>query len=291
MAEGPPPVNVALVEYLQMLLGLDPTGILKLNSGKRIGAIWLESGRVVHAEFDGKSGQEGCHAMLALSTCTVNWKRLPEIDHKTCDISVSELLMNFLMKSSTEEAASAGVEQLTAFDRENDRIEAQEQGICLSRDVMAFHVMTGSLEGTIFELDVKRILVGSRQDCDMRIKDPTISRYHSEIVVINGKVIIRDLGSKNGTDVNGELISVDTVLNSGDRFRLGQCIIRMQIRQRGITPQPHPQSEAEATQPITLPNGLKVDPSRIRRTEPIRWFVAKEKEQETQTDLEQSSEA
>jgi len=49
--------------------------------------------------------------------------------------------------------------------------------------------------------------IGRDDDCEMNIDDPKISRRHARVVAQHGKWYVEDLGSSNGTSVNGELVS------------------------------------------------------------------------------------
>lgn len=66
---------------------------------------------------------------------------------------------------------------------------------------------------------------GRDESADICIKDPQVSKVHGEFMVVQGKLTIRDLGSRNGTAVNGVRINDETVLNVGDKIHLGSSLI------------------------------------------------------------------
>lgn len=49
----------------------------------------------------------------------------------------------------------------------------------------------------------KRLLIGRRSRCDITLRFPNVSSHHCELELVNGYWSIRDLGSRNGTKVNG----------------------------------------------------------------------------------------
>src|SRR5690348_13671587 len=59
------------------------------------------------------------------------------------------------------------------------------------------------------------LLVGRASSSDIPLFDPTISRRHAELACATGGVTVRDLGSSNGTFVNGERVETSPVL-TGD---------------------------------------------------------------------------
>ncbi len=75
-----------------------------------------------------------------------------------------------------------------------------------------------------WNLEPGRYLVGRKSECDFSIPDSTVSRRHAEIVVSNDETCrIQDLGSHNGTVVNGNRISDETSLKEGDKIIFGQA--------------------------------------------------------------------
>jgi adenylate cyclase len=71
-----------------------------------------------------------------------------------------------------------------------------------------------------------RVILGRGPTCDCPVPDPTISRQHAELAVIGDEVEVTDLGSSNGTQVNGKKISrararaLDTIIFGRATFRL-----------------------------------------------------------------------
>ena len=75
-----------------------------------------------------------------------------------------------------------------------------------------------SLEGT-------QISIGRSPECAIPIRDRYLSRKHAELIATNGIWLLRDLGSVNGTYLNGARVERDVPLKPGDRIRLGDTEI------------------------------------------------------------------
>lgn len=75
--------------------------------------------------------------------------------------------------------------------------------------------------------------VGRGSDVDIRIDLFEVSRSHARIVVEGSTATIEDLGSKNGTFVNGRRISGPTRLAEGDEVRLGSAAARFRFGRAG----------------------------------------------------------
>ncbi|MHC4857105.1 MAG: FHA domain-containing protein [Planctomycetota bacterium] len=84
--------------------------------------------------------------------------------------------------------------------------------------------------------------IGRRQDCDLCIPLSMVSRRHCEIYNEFGKVMIRNLKSRNGTYVNDESID-ETQIKAGDTLRIGPIHFIVQID--GVPPSKDETQEAD----------------------------------------------
>lgn len=82
--------------------------------------------------------------------------------------------------------------------------------------------------GQRIELHEGRYIVGRQLQNDVVVNDPNISRRHAEFICSGGEVLVRDLGSTNGTKVNGVGIHGEQLLQHGDVVGLGGVEIRFE---------------------------------------------------------------
>src|SRR3954452_13617236 len=101
-----------------------------------------------------------------------------------------------------------------------------------------------------------------REGCDVNLMDPEVSRRHATIRDQGGSLAIEDLGSTNGTFVNGTRITAVTVLNDGDEVRLGNTVWSIRGAARagaGATTVGQVQSAApQVTAARAVPSGIEV---------------------------------
>jgi len=64
-------------------------------------------------------------------------------------------------------------------------------------------------------------LIGRSPSCNLTLEDPLVSRHHARITIAPDNAAISDLGSRNGTLVNGEPLFDDYQLSHNDRIRIG----------------------------------------------------------------------
>ncbi len=86
---------------------------------------------------------------------------------------------------------------------------------------MAFlELVAGRHPGTRFELSGDRQLIGRGSDCDFALDVAAVSRRHAVFYVQNGCHYVEDLGSRNGTLVNGTVLTTPAPLQDGDQVRI-----------------------------------------------------------------------
>src|SRR5207248_672732 len=93
------------------------------------------------------------------------------------------------------------------------------------------HVEAGPAAGSSVAVENEPLLIGrgpGRDSVGALGGDPELSREHARISVANGAWIVEDLGSTNGTFVNGKRIGAPTELRSGDRIKVGTTNLRFE---------------------------------------------------------------
>jgi hypothetical protein len=103
----------------------------------------------------------------------------------------------------------------------------------------------GSGSGRRWALDQGALTIGRGVDCDIVLPDRHISRYHARISRVEGSYTVEDLGSKNGTHVNGRELSGTRSLEDGDEI---QIALRFKLAF----------VDAGATAPLTFPEAERV---------------------------------
>ena len=105
-------------------------------------------------------------------------------------------------------------------------------------------VTGGNAAGSELTLD-RELLVGRSATGEGSLEgDPELSREHARITREAGELVIEDLGSTNGTFVNGARITARTPLRPGDKLSLGNSTLQVAIRVPGAAESPAPSPAA-----------------------------------------------
>jgi len=88
-----------------------------------------------------------------------------------------------------------------------------------------FVMRSGPTPGATYSLEGDQLVIGRDSSSGIAINDAEVSRKHARLNFQGGKYVIEDLGSTNGTFVNGQRLTSSVVLKSGDVVSLGEQIV------------------------------------------------------------------
>jgi pSer/pThr/pTyr-binding forkhead associated (FHA) protein len=107
--------------------------------------------------------------------------------------------------------------------------------VFLTKHRVTLVVVDGGAAGTEYELDRPRTIVGRGPAVDIAIDDTTMSRQHAALEIAADGVHARDLGSTNGTRVNGARVAAASLAH-GDCLELGGLKLRLLLEDRRREP-------------------------------------------------------
>ncbi len=92
------------------------------------------------------------------------------------------------------------------------------------------------------------LLIGRHSECDVRIDSPQISRRHCCVALAYDRLLIRDLGSRNGLRVNGRLID-EARIYPGDEVAIGPLLYRYEVEGQATASRPRADPQADPNDP------------------------------------------
>lgn len=124
--------------------------------------------------------------------------------------------------------------------------------------------ISGKYQGGEFPLRPNReITIGRSSDLDMVLVEDMVSRKHAKITTDDRSVSIQDLGSTNGTFVNGEKIRA-VRLKEGDRILVGTSIIKLVAANHEIMAQSSTVAETEARSRLQVTANRRAEPKMMQ---------------------------
>jgi len=130
--------------------------------------------------------------------------------------------------------------------------------------VVKLIVASGKNAGRSIAVKRTKLLIGRAEECDVRPLSDEVSRRHCCVTVGPGDVWVEDLGSRNGTFVNGKRIAEKTRVTDGDVVRVGSLELRVTVSDpaaragtegdvsRWLVDDDEPKEGAESTQTMPL---------------------------------------
>jgi predicted component of type VI protein secretion system len=88
-----------------------------------------------------------------------------------------------------------------------------------------FVMRSGPNPGTEFPLEESEIMIGRDSTCNLVINDAEVSRKHARVIWQASNYVIEDVGSTNGTFINGKRLTAPFVLQGGETITLGENIV------------------------------------------------------------------
>lgn len=113
--------------------------------------------------------------------------------------------------------------------------------------------------GRTYELKGEKTTVGRVSDNAFEIPESSVSSHHAEIILQGNDVLVRDLGSTNGSFINGEQIT-EAVLKPGQILRLGTVEMRLETPETAAAAAAAPAKKAAPLDHTrVIPQGVKLD--------------------------------
>jgi pSer/pThr/pTyr-binding forkhead associated (FHA) protein len=163
-------------------------------------------------------------------------------------------------------------------------LEQSYTSFAMAENLYRLVVKAGPNPGSAFDLSKEVTLMGRDVTNDISLGDPEVSRQHARLTRTPGGYVLEDLGSTNGSFVNGERLVAPRVLTSGDLLGMGENVtlsfegaspetaqtVMGEAVQHGAAPTPEAMQEAIA-RPTPVPVA-EAEPSDGKGRTP--WLLA-----------------
>ena len=114
-------------------------------------------------------------------------------------------------------------------------------------------VLSEGLTGRAYELKAEKTTIGRLDDNSFPVPEGSVSGHHCEVLLRGTDVVIKDLSSTNGTFINGQQVSGESVLKPGQILRLGQVEMRLEADGQAASGKKLPDKT------MVIPQGVKLN--------------------------------
>ncbi|XXF79398.1 FHA domain-containing protein [Myxococcaceae bacterium GXIMD 01537] len=132
---------------------------------------------------------------------------------------------------------------------------------------MAFQltISEGKDAGKEFVFEQESVLIGRTTECDVVLLDAGVSRRHCRIFSEGGRYYVEDVGSANGTQLNGSTVAKKTALSDGDQVTTGPVVFDfVEVAGNAAGAGDEPPADANSTRIVSL-DAVKRPPARPSR--------------------------
>jgi sigma-B regulation protein RsbU (phosphoserine phosphatase) len=125
---------------------------------------------------------------------------------------------------------------------------------------------TGEGSRERFPLTKDRVTIGRSRDSDIFLPDQWLSRHHAEILKKDASFFLHDMGSKNGTLLNGEPVHGDRRLRHGDVITLGEHVLTFSVEDADEDSQPPEGTRIFSARELSdIKTKPSIDPEELQR--------------------------
>jgi len=231
--------NICL-EALERHCASGDTGRLDFHRGSYEGQIFTTDRLIVHAQLSGLEGVPALFRLFDWGDAETTWQSgvtAPQASlHLTMDAACLLYAENLQDRAEWEAREKERIDQALATP---EAIAGQAGGVesvlkhyTISLECTDAALLPGGF--TFADAAKSSYVIGSSEDCDVVLRNPTIDPLHCGVILEQGSVLIWDLGAQSGIKLNGHPVTQD-ILKVGDVMTLGALDLRVRFQLRRPT--------------------------------------------------------
>jgi len=246
--------NIPL-EALERRCESGDVGRLDFRRGPYEGHIFTNDRLIVHAQLSGLEGIPALFRLFDWGDAETTWQSGVIAEQPTLHLTMEAAALlyaeNLQDRSELEAREKERIDQALAAPEivagQTGGIESVLKHYTISLECTDASLLPGGF--TFADAAKSSYVIGSSEDCDVVLRNPTIDPLHCGVILEKGSVLVWDLGAQSGIKINGNAVAQDT-LKVGDVMALGalELRVRFQLRRPNIKPKtptvPIPDSNA-----------------------------------------------
>jgi hypothetical protein len=257
--------NICL-EALERHCASGDVGRLDFRRGSYDGQIFTSDRLIVHAQIAGLEGVPALFRLFDWGDAETIWQSGAVPERPTLHLTMEAA--SLLYAENLQERAELETREREKIDQallapevlagQAGGVESVLKHYTVSLECVEEALLPGGF--TFADATKSSYVIGSAEECDVVLRNPTIDPLHCGVILEKGSVLIWDLGAQSGVRLNGAPVTQD-ILKVGDVMTLGalDLRVRFQLRRPTIKPRPVPvPTSAEAE--LLSPTGTRILP-------------------------------
>jgi hypothetical protein len=256
--------NICL-EALERHCASGDVGRLDFHRSSYDGQIFTSDGLIVHAQLSGLEGVPALFRLFDWGDAETTWQSGVTAEKPTLHLTMDAA--GVLYAENLQDRAELETRERERFDQALAAPEAIAGQIGGVESVLKHYTISlectdaALLPGGFTFMDATKssYVIGSSEDCDVVLRNPTVDPLHCGVILEKGSVLIWDLGAQSGVKLNGHPVTQD-ILKVGDVMTLGalELRVRFQLRRPKVKPKDPPVPDPNAL--TTVPGSSKAIP-------------------------------
>ena len=234
--------NICL-EALERHCESGDTGRLDFRRGGYEGQIFTSESLIVHAQLSGLEGVPALFRLFDWGDAETTWQSGITTERPTLHLTMDAA--GVLYAENLQDRAELETREKERFDQAlaapeavaglTGGVESVLKHYTISLECTDAALLPGGF--TFADAAKGSYVIGSSEDCDVVLRNPTIDPLHCGVILEKGSVLIWDLGAQSGVKLNGHPVTRD-ILKVGDVMTLGalDLRVRFQLRRPNIKP-------------------------------------------------------
>lgn len=244
--------NICL-EALERHCARGDTGRLDFRRGGYEGQIFVSDKLIVHAQLAALEGIPALFRLFDWGDAESTWQAGLTAEKPTLHLTNEAASMlyaeNLQERAELESREKERIDQAflvpESVANSTMGLESVLKHYTISLESADPEILPGGF--TFADATKSSYVIGSSEDCDVVLKNPTVDPLHCGVILERGSVLIWDLGAQSGVKVNSHPVTQD-ILKVGDVMTLGnvELRVRFQIKRPTIKPKPAPPVDPKA---------------------------------------------
>jgi hypothetical protein len=216
------------------------SGRLDFRRGTYEGQIFTDKSLIVHAQLSGLEGIPALFRLFDWGDAETTWQAGLAAEKPTLHLTMEEASLlyaeNMQVRADLEAKEKERIDQAFAAPEVVAGLSGGIESI-LKHYTISLECTDNALlpEGFTFtDANKSSYVIGSSEDCDVVLRNPTVDPLHCGVILERGTVLVWDLGSQSGIKINGTPVAQDT-LKVGDVMTLGALDLRVRFQLRRPT--------------------------------------------------------